>query len=377
MFPEKLLVNLIQLIYEAAADAKQWPVFLERLAESVGSPTLNFIAHNVKDNDATLSASVGLDPVSVRTYEEYYASRNVWVQRGWHLLRPGVVVGSPELISDQELIKTEFYNDYLRPQDLFYSYGGIASQEDSVMSYFTAIRSKQAGPFEEREFALLGHLLPHLRTAVRLHQRVAVLENQLGNVARTLDHLQQGVFIVDEKSRVLMMNREAEEILRAADGLTLASDGLRATPTRETNCLRNLIAGAAKTTNGKGMSHGGAMLISRSNGQASLRVLVTPSARSNGAVGGPSSAIVFVTEPERTRTPDSALLEQLLNFTPAESRLAVALAAGKTVQEFAEETGVSLNTARTHLKRIFSKAGVSRQAELIRQFTALASWPEP
>ncbi len=377
MFPEKLLVNLIQLIYEAAADPTQWPVFLERLAESVGSPTLNFIAHNVKELDVTLCASVGFDPVWVRAYEEYYASRNVWVQRGWHLLRPGVVVGGPELISDQELIKTEFYNDYLRPKDLFYSYGGIASHEDSVMSYFTAIRSRQAGPFEEREFALLRHLLPHLQTAVRFHQRVAVLEIQLGSVAQTLNYLRHAVFIVDRKSRILIMNGEAEEILRAADGLVLANDGLRAMRAPETSRLRGLIAGAAETTNGNGTHHGGAMSVSRNNGHAPLRVLVSPSAPSNGQVKGRSSAIVFVTEPERTRTPDPALLEQLLNFTPAESRLAVALAAGKTVQEFAEEAGVSLNTVRTHLKRIFSKAGVSRQAELIRQLTALASWPEP
>jgi hypothetical protein len=77
------------------------------------------------------------------------------------------------LTSDQELIKTEFYNDFLRPQDLFYSYGGINFQEDSVISYFSAIRSKLAGPFEAREFALLRHLLSHLQTAVRLHQRAA------------------------------------------------------------------------------------------------------------------------------------------------------------------------------------------------------------
>jgi DNA-binding CsgD family transcriptional regulator len=77
------------------------------------------------------------------------------------------------------------------------------------------------------------------------------------------------------------------------------------------------------------------------------------------------------------RTPDPALLEQLLNFTPAEAPLASALVAGKTVQEFAEEAGVSLNTTRTHLKRILSKAGVSRQAELIRQLTAMASYTKP
>ena len=173
------------------------------------------------------------------------------------------------------------------------------------------------------------------------------------------------------------MNREAEEILRAADGLVLVNGGLRARRAKETNRLRGLIAEAAKLTDGKGTHHGGAMSVSRSNGHAPLRVLVSPFAPSKGQVNGRSSAILFVTASERTRRPDPALLEQLLNFTPAEARLAVALVTGKTMQEVAEEAGVSLNTVRTHLKRIFSKAGVSRQAELIRQLTAIALYPQP
>jgi DNA-binding CsgD family transcriptional regulator len=41
------------------------------------------------------------------------------------------------------------------------------------------------------------------------------------------------------------------------------------------------------------------------------------------------------------------------------------LAVGLTVAEAAEALQISGNTARTHLARIFSKTGVSRQAELI------------
>ena len=39
---------------------------------------------------------------------------------------------------------------------------------------------------------------------------------------------------------------------------------------------------------------------------------------------------------------------------------------GATVGATADHLGISLNTARTHLKRAMAKAGVSRQAELVR-----------
>jgi DNA-binding CsgD family transcriptional regulator len=41
------------------------------------------------------------------------------------------------------------------------------------------------------------------------------------------------------------------------------------------------------------------------------------------------------------------------------------LAGGATVAETAQDLGISLNTAKTHLARIFSKTGAARQADLI------------
>jgi DNA-binding CsgD family transcriptional regulator len=56
----------------------------------------------------------------------------------------------------------------------------------------------------------------------------------------------------------------------------------------------------------------------------------------------------------------------LLDLTPAEARWTAVIAGGGTIQQFAQGSQVSLNTARTLLKRVFSKTGVSRQAELVR-----------
>ena len=53
-------------------------------------------------------------------------------------------------------------------------------------------------------------------------------------------------------------------------------------------------------------------------------------------------------------------------LTPAEAQLAINLCGGMDLKEVAETMHITFNTARTHLKRIFSKTHVSRQAELIR-----------
>lgn len=55
----------------------------------------------------------------------------------------------------------------------------------------------------------------------------------------------------------------------------------------------------------------------------------------------------------------------LYGLTPAEARLVEALLGGETVAEYAERAGVSANTAKTQLKRVFAKTGCGRQAELV------------
>ena len=62
----------------------------------------------------------------------------------------------------------------------------------------------------------------------------------------------------------------------------------------------------------------------------------------------------------------SAAFARRFNLTPAQVKVALHVAAQGSVAEYAEKTGISEATVRTHLKAIFAKTGVSRQAELAR-----------
>ena len=54
-----------------------------------------------------------------------------------------------------------------------------------------------------------------------------------------------------------------------------------------------------------------------------------------------------------------------LSLTPAETRIAIALFKGQSVEAYAKEAGISINTARWYVKKIYAKTGVKRQTELI------------
>jgi DNA-binding CsgD family transcriptional regulator len=79
---------------------------------------------------------------------------------------------------------------------------------------------------------------------------------------------------------------------------------------------------------------------------------------------------------DRDRDIDHALLSGLFDLTPAEARVANAIANGQGLPEIALRSGISYGTARTHMKRVLGKMGVSRQtqvATLLARIVAVGS----
>jgi DNA-binding CsgD family transcriptional regulator len=75
-------------------------------------------------------------------------------------------------------------------------------------------------------------------------------------------------------------------------------------------------------------------------------------------------AIVLVRPSAPGRPPDPTVLRDLLDLTLGEARLAALVGTGLTPRQAASELAISEETARTVLKRVFAKTGVSRQSEL-------------
>jgi DNA-binding CsgD family transcriptional regulator len=59
------------------------------------------------------------------------------------------------------------------------------------------------------------------------------------------------------------------------------------------------------------------------------------------------------------------LIREAFGLTSAEARLATTLGSGEDLRTAAEIHGMAYETARRHLKAIFSKAAVNRQSELV------------
>src|SRR5262249_29424662 len=122
-------------------------------------------------------ATVGMDPATRKSYDEYFVSRNPWLPRR-ELIARSVETGE-QVFSNQELVKTEFYKDFLKPNLWLHACSAVTNVEESTFSSVYTLRSPRNEAFTSDEIELCSYLAPHLQTAARIRQRIIDLEATL------------------------------------------------------------------------------------------------------------------------------------------------------------------------------------------------------
>jgi DNA-binding CsgD family transcriptional regulator len=90
----------------------------------------------------------------------------------------------------------------------------------------------------------------------------------------------------------------------------------------------------------------------------------------NAAVALPL-ALLAMNETFRLRAIPHDWLSQLFGLTPTESSVANWIAGGGTIERYARARGVSVATARSQLKAVLAKSGLSRQVQLAAALSRL------
>ena len=215
------------------------------------------------------------------------------------------------------------------------------------------------------EIAMVQALLPHIRQFIRVRQALVRAEAHGTTVTALLDNPRIGVLHLDRRGKIIEVNDRARSILRHGDGLSDRDGVLRARAPADQVRLERLVGDALPASGAVAVS--GSMLLRRSSVVPPFVVHVKP-------VGGPQpdhgarhvAALALIVEQGSQRRIDPGLVARTLGLTPMESRVAVWLAEGKSVRDMAEATGRTQGSIYWHLKQIYQKQPISRQADLVR-----------
>ncbi|WP_016746541.1 helix-turn-helix transcriptional regulator, partial [Rhizorhabdus wittichii] len=214
--------------------------------------------------------------------------------------------------------------------------------------------------FEPADRRRLETLVPHLRIALALFERLAAGETEQRIYAGAVAQMAVGVIILDRRGKVLRLNPPASTILAERDGIALRGDALTFD---DAEIGRQLQARLARSDENGPLT----LRIERPSGTGDLLLVVgqAPAPEFVSAGGGPA-AVLFLTDPTHGPRISAEAIRDLLGLTQGEAAVAAHLAEGLAPAEVAARLGISANTVRAHLRSIFGKTGVKRQSQLVQ-----------
>jgi DNA-binding CsgD family transcriptional regulator len=361
--PEDYLPPIVDRLYGAALEPSLWEDFLRQVMKDAQAPCATIFVHRFDEPGATIDLFPGVDAEHKRLFETYYFKCNSWMAASEHRMFESSVFTGEEVLHSSELVRTEYYADYLRHIEIFHAINVCLWRSHDAMANLTLFRPKGT-PFEKTERTMLSRLYPHVRRALEIHRRTTstgVLERTLNPVER----LNACAMLVDERGEVVYANSRAEQFLIAAEFLTVRNGRLQATTIADsaslTSCLR-------RATDWRGNSRDGGTVNVRSwKSQRRVTTHVIPFISTDLAFLSAQHRVALVLIDDRSaQLSDATALRASWGLTDAEAKLALLLTRGASLSAIAEMRQVSIHTVRTQIKSIFMKTGTHSQAELVR-----------
>jgi DNA-binding CsgD family transcriptional regulator len=240
-----------------------------------------------------------------------------------------------EIMAQEELEKTEFFNDFLMADGLHHGINLYAYDRDLNIGDLRIWRAKNRPDFGPREALLLDTILPHFRNALRNARILAEARNREILWERVIGTTQTAVFLFDKGGRLLYRNVRADAIEEDLPGTAYAAFF---------ECVCSLSKGKLSRTEWGNFSLSSLHFISPINGVSHHAVMATQSTPG---------------------TVDRDFLATKYRLSPREADIALLVCKGLTDQEIAGLLKIAFSTVRTHLKHLFTKLDVTNRTELI------------
>lgn len=364
------LSSIIGDIYDCALSPDGWPDVLTRITQTMDAAYTTIALAGASDNQGRFAAQSPWDPARMRELEDY----NFDQIPGLKAAVTGDVdtpISTLSIMSESALQQTAFFREWAGPQGL--REGCITKfvhtpDRIGLLGVTTRLDRAAFDPEDERFLALL---CPHLRRAALIGD---LLDNARVTTLRfrdSLQHLAVPVVLTDAGGEILYANASAERMF-ADEGPIQRQDG-RIQPENAAigDALLEAIASSASdlSVGSKGI---GLPVSAKGKPPAVAYVLPLNQGVARSALK-PASAAIFVSTTTSASPMPEAVLATLFDLTPAEARVLRTIGSGTTSAGSSETLGISENTLKTHLNRIYAKTGMSRQADLVKLINEIST----
>lgn len=354
--------SLIQQIYDAATIPELWPATLEAFGRTAGTPAVILLTRR-SDSWIGCTYSAPFAEAAPVYLQSDVPARSQTTARLLAADRAGFVA-SDDIYTPQEWEREPFREFCKR-----WGWDRAAATAIQVPSgdfVVIHVQRREGEPgFGTRDVAVLDSLRPHLARASFLAARWRL--QRLKAAAEALALIGLPAVVLDRNGRVLAANSLIEA---TKDHVSwLPRDRIALVDPQADQMLRQALAGLFDPTWPTVNS-----FASRSKAGAAVIHVVPTTGRSREIFDG-GLAVVVLTPVTAPDAPDLTLIRALFDLSASEARVARSLTRGRTIEQIAEDAGVTRETVRSQVKAVLAKTGTSRQADVTALLAGLPRLP--
>ncbi len=367
---EREFEDLTTLIYASVLDGESFVSFLKRLSEVAGGIHTHFCGYDLEANVNLGAVAFGYAPEFVNSYHQYYGSKNAWsegVLRG----QVGIPHVADWLCPREKLIQTEYYNDWIVPQEDIIGGGSVVlfRDEGRVIRLGGNIRRKDKDKLEEKWMKILKRLTPHVQQAFEIMRTISSLSLQREFAIEARSEVAASWLAMTEEGYVVCCSNSARALLDEGSFFRRSHNNrMSFTYWSHQNEFEKRLLTVANSA-----GHGPqTFLMEVDNGRRKVVCRVARLALeklpypylANTLLGARDLFLVTISTSQANEYSVPSQLVERFGLSSAEVKTILKLVQGLTPREIAEERQVSIHTVRDQIKAAMSKLGVRRQIEI-------------
>lgn len=381
-----ILDTLVADLYESALLPGQIPDVLARINAALDCDGLHLVGKDEDSGGVFASVVIGERIASAeRDYLAHYHRIDPRLQIG--LNSPtGVAVACHDFLDDRFVSGSEFYQDFLIPHGPRFVIGGNIHRAGGKNIHVALNHLVGRPEFSVEKRREVGAYMYHLSRWAKHLFLADELRGAVSSGFFALETLGQGILILDDRSAVLFANLAAQRLLGNvlttwgfrtswAPGSQLKAQFKQTIRDRQARTLplthpiggrpTQLVLSLLPLPRDRGMG------VRMPSGMEAVSQVLDP-ALPGGIRAIPSASLVVLIRAQTASPSGPGRYQRAFGLTPAEARLADALAHGASPQDHADSAGVSIATVRTQIRALLAKTGAANLRALV---VLLASLP--
>jgi DNA-binding CsgD family transcriptional regulator len=373
------LSDLVHRIYDASVNPERWIGVLATIAASFGSSKGLLFTPFLAPQHGGLIFPVGIDEAALQLWASSYIDQDIWAQRS-HALglwRTGEVMRDHEVLPREEFLASPFYREFLSTIGIGRACIGVVFEGTPGLpaTAISIFRDAHEAAFNRADAQWMKLLVSHVSRGLGLMRRLDTAKLQITSLLASFDRLNFGVVLLNERMQVLHLNQAGHAVISRSDGIFISANRqLESYPSAR---RLQTLSGWLTTLRDAPVLEQGHFLegcrVVRTEGKRHYSIQCAAVSAASGWTAGNEAVryVVFVIDPSALQLPSVARLVEIFGLTRAQARVAREFSIGGSYKEVARRLGVSVETVRSHIKDIYPKTRVNRQADLVRLILSL------